>query len=100
MDRKETSQELLERAATVHFVGIGGIGMSGLAELLIQRGKRVTGSDVKGSPVIDHLREMGARVDIGHRAEAVLGADLVVSTSAARSENPELEEAGDGTCPW
>lgn len=93
MDQKETAQELLDRAATVHFVGIGGIGMSGLAELLIQRGKKVTGSDVKGSPMIDHLRELGARVSIGHAAEAVVGADLVVATSAARSENPELEEA-------
>ncbi len=85
--------ELLTRAETVHFVGIGGIGMSALAELLIGRGKRVTGSDVKTSPIVERLRTLGVRVGVGHREDAVAGADLVVATSAARLDNPELLEA-------
>ncbi|MHB0867896.1 MAG: UDP-N-acetylmuramate--L-alanine ligase [Chloroflexota bacterium] len=84
---------LLAAATTVHFVGIGGIGMSALAELLLRRGKRVTGSDVKPSSIVDRLEELGVRVNVGHAGEAVIGADLLVATSAARPDNPELLEA-------
>ncbi len=84
---------LLADAKTVHFVGIGGIGMSALAELLLGRGKRITGSDMKSSPLVERLEGMGVRVNVGHAGEAVVGADLVVATSAARSDNPELVEA-------
>ncbi|MGI5837169.1 MAG: UDP-N-acetylmuramate--L-alanine ligase [Chloroflexota bacterium] len=84
---------LLANISRVHFVGIGGIGMSALAELLLAKGKTVTGSDVKGSDLIERLKSLGIAVNIGHSAEAVLGADLVVFTSAARPDNPELEEA-------
>lgn len=85
--------DLLASTSRVHFVGIGGIGMSALAELLIARGKKVTGSDVKDSDLVQRLRSLGVVVNIGHSADAVLGADLVVFTSAARPDNPELEEA-------
>lgn len=84
---------LLTAASRVHFVGIGGIGMSALAELLLARDKKITGSDVKDSDLVERLRSLGVAVNIGHSAEAVLGADLVVFTSAARSDNPELAEA-------
>ncbi len=84
---------LLASAKTVHFVGIGGIGMSALAELLVGRGKWVTGSDVKSSPIVERLEGMGIRVNVGHAGESVIGADLVVATAAARSDNPELLEA-------
>ncbi len=67
--------------------------MSALAELLVGRGKRVTGSDVKSSPIVERLEGMGVRVNVGHAGESVIGADLVVATSAARSDNPELLEA-------
>jgi UDP-N-acetylmuramate--alanine ligase len=83
----------LSNAATVHFVGIGGIGMSALAELLVARGHTVTGSDVRASKLTERLHSLGVRVNIGHTAEAVHGADLVVATSAARPDNPELVEA-------
>lgn len=83
----------LDAVSAVHFVGIGGIGMSGLAELLMARRKRVTGSDVKDSAIVERLRSMGVRINIGHAADAVRGADLVVFTSAARPDNPELVEA-------
>jgi UDP-N-acetylmuramate--alanine ligase len=83
----------LAQARTVHFVGIGGAGMSGLAEVLIARGRIVTGSDASSSATVERLRRRGARISIGHSAEAVRGADLVVVTSAAKAENPELTEA-------
>ncbi len=79
--------------ADIHFVGIGGIGMSALADLLIARGHRVSGSDVRSSPMTERLSLLGVRVNIGHEAAAVHGADLVVVTSAAKAENPELAEA-------
>ncbi|GAW28790.1 UDP-N-acetylmuramate--L-alanine ligase [Carboxydocella sp. ULO1] len=77
----------------VHFIGIGGSGMSGLAELLLGRGHQVSGSDVKASQVTAKLERMGARVSIGHRAELVEGAELVVVSTAIRPENPELVRA-------
>jgi len=92
--RLPQGESKLLAATAVHFVGIGGIGMSALAELLRARGKTVSGSDVKDSTLVERLRSMGVRVNVGHAAEAVLGADLVVYTSAARPDNPELAEAG------
>ncbi len=91
--------KLLEHAATVHFVGIGGIGMSALAELLLRRGKRITGSDMKLSPLVERLQALGIRVNVGHSGESVVGADLVVATSAARPDNPELMEAASRGIP-
>ena len=85
--------DLLSSAGTIHFVGIGGIGMSALAELLAGRGKKVTGSDVRSSSVTERLAAMGIPVRIGHAAESVAGADLVVATSAARPDNEEIQEA-------
>jgi UDP-N-acetylmuramate--alanine ligase len=80
----------------IHFVGIGGIGMSGLAEILLTMGCRVTGSDLKRSPVTNRLRRRGARIHFGHRAENVSSANppqLVVVTSALAKANPEVAEA-------
>lgn len=78
----------------VHFIGVGGAGMSGLAEILLARGLRVSGSDVSESPKIDELRNRGATVLIGHAAQNVEeGVDLVVYSSAVKNaRNPELEE--------
>jgi UDP-N-acetylmuramate--alanine ligase len=78
---------------TVHFTGIGGIGMSGLAELLLARGFTVTGSDVQASAATARLASLGAAVSIGHRAENVAGANMVVVTSAVGEGNPEVDEA-------
>ena len=77
----------------VHFVGIGGIGMSGIALLLMQRGIRVSGSDSKESETVATLRAAGARVFIGHAAENVHEASEIVVSSAIREDNPELVEA-------
>jgi UDP-N-acetylmuramate--alanine ligase len=77
----------------VHFTGIGGIGMSGIAEVLLNLGYPVSGSDVKLSPITERLAVMGARVTEGHRAENIEGAKAVVVTSAVSKDNPELIEA-------
>jgi len=77
----------------VHFTGIGGIGMSGLAEVLLELGYRVTGSDLRMSPVTERLTRLGATIYEGHAAENVGGAKAVVVTSAARADNPEIVEA-------
>ncbi|MFD1914306.1 UDP-N-acetylmuramate--L-alanine ligase [Halodurantibacterium flavum] len=77
----------------IHFVGIGGIGMSGIAEVLMTLGYRVQGSDLRESAITRRLEELGARVFIGQRAENVADAEVVVISSAIRKGNPELEEA-------
>lgn len=77
----------------VHFVGIGGIGMSGIAEVLLNLGFKVSGSDLKASPVTDRLKSLGANIHIGHRAENVTGAEVVVTSSAIAPDNPEVVEA-------
>lgn len=77
----------------IHFTGIGGIGMSGLAEVLLEMGYRVTGSDLKLSPVTERLTRLGAVVYQGHAAKNIAGANAIVVTSAARADNPEIVEA-------
>ncbi len=77
----------------VHFVGIGGIGMSGIAEVLLTLGYQVSGSDLKLSPITERLAKIGATIHLGHTAENVTGAKAVVVTSALDSQNPEVAEA-------
>jgi len=77
----------------VHFVGIGGIGMSGIAEVLVTLGYTVRGSDVADSANVKRLRDMGVTVNIGHKAENLDGADVVVVSSAIKPDNPELVAA-------
>ena len=74
----------------VHFVGIGGISMSGIAKVLINNGVKVSGSDRSESKAVDELRSMGAKVFIGHSEENISNQDLVVHTAAVKSDNPEL----------
>ena len=81
------------RTRRVHFVGIGGIGMSGIAELLANLGYEVSGSDARRSDVTDRLAQMGVRVEIGHQAAHVGNADVVVVSSAIAEANPEIAEA-------
>jgi UDP-N-acetylmuramate--alanine ligase len=77
----------------IHFVGIGGIGMSGIAEVLLNLGYRVSGSDLKSSAVTQRLAGLGATVFEGHRADNIAGAEVVVTSSAIAGENPEVVEA-------
>ena len=78
----------------IHFVGIGGIGMSGIAEVLLNLGYQISGSDLKSSPVTQRLVALGAQVFEGHGAENVSGSDVVVTSSAIVRDNPEVAEAG------
>jgi len=84
---------MLGRTRHIHFVGIGGIGMSGIAELLANLGYEVSGSDTKRSDVTDRLVQLGVRVHTGHDASNVGQADVVVVSSAIRRDNPETVEA-------
>jgi UDP-N-acetylmuramate--alanine ligase len=77
----------------IHFVGIGGIGMSGIAEVLLNLGYKVSGSDLKNSPVTERLTSLGATVFDGHRPENTAGAEVVVTSSAVAAGNPEVLEA-------
>src|SRR5216683_588132 len=77
----------------IHFVGIGGIGMSGIAEVLSNLGYTVQGSDASESGNVARLREKGVKVSVGHRAENVEGADVVVVSTAIKRDNPELMAA-------
>ena len=77
----------------IHMIGIGGSSMSGLAEMLMEKGYDVSGSDRDEGYLIHHVREKGCRVMIGHRAENVHGADLVVYSAAIAADNPERTEA-------
>src|SRR5437867_3611834 len=90
---KETGTSMLGKIRKIHFVGIGGIGVSGISEVLINLGFTVSGSDLKASAVTARLARLGARVFEGHRAENVRGAEVVVISSAVRPDNPEILEA-------
>ncbi|MFT5369904.1 MAG: UDP-N-acetylmuramate--alanine ligase [Candidatus Latescibacterota bacterium] len=79
----------IKTGTRVHFVGIGGVGMSALAELLHQRGCRISGSDRQASPLTDRLKTLGVSVQIGHSANHIQGADVLIYTSAADPKNPE-----------
>src|SRR5690554_5897437 len=76
-----------------HFVGIGGAGMSVVAELMLAQGHTVSGSDAREAPTLARLRALGAQVQIGHSADAVAGATTVVVSSAISTDNPELAAA-------
>jgi len=82
-----------KRNVAIHFVGIGGIGMSGIAEVLLNLGYPVTGSDLRDGEVTRRLTGLGAGISIGHRADNVARADVVVVSSAVRPDNPEIAAA-------
>src|SRR5438874_8103441 len=77
----------------IHFVGIGGIGMSGIAEVLLNLGYKISGSDLKSSSITQRLASLGAVIDVGHAAANLAGADVVVTSSAVSIDNPEVAEA-------
>ena len=88
-----TREPMMHRIGRVHFVGIGGSGMSGIAEVLAGLNYRVTGSDINETTVIDRLRGLGVEVQIGHSAANVEGADVLVVSSAVNETNPEVAAA-------
>ena len=84
---------MMKTVKNVHFVGIGGIGMSGIAEILLSQGFTITGSDLNKTEVTDRLESLGTKVFEGHSAENLKNADVVVYSSAVNLENPEVKEA-------
>nr|MDK2851663.1 UDP-N-acetylmuramate--alanine ligase [Candidatus Cloacimonadota bacterium] len=84
---------MLGRTKKIHFVGIGGIGMSGIAEFLRNQGLEISGSDMKKTEVTDHLEEIGIRVTEGHDPSLIRDADVVVKSSAVKDNNPEIVAA-------
>ncbi|XOV87300.1 MAG: UDP-N-acetylmuramate--L-alanine ligase [Pseudomonadota bacterium] len=89
----------MRRIRQIHFIGIGGAGMCGIAEVLLNQGYQISGSDISDGPVTRRLRELGARVDIGHSASHIDGADVVVTSSAIDPANPEVMAAAQRRIP-
>jgi UDP-N-acetylmuramate--alanine ligase len=87
------------KAKHIHFVGIGGIGMSGIAELLLNLGYKVSGSDIQNSTVTGRLADLGGKIYSGHKKENIEGADVVVYSSAVPGDNPEIVEARETYIP-
>jgi UDP-N-acetylmuramate--alanine ligase len=92
-------RDRMRRINTIHFVGIGGSGMGGIAEVLINLGYAVQGSDARENAVTQHLARIGARISIGHTAENIAGADVVVVSSAIAKGNPEVDAAQELRIP-
>jgi UDP-N-acetylmuramate--alanine ligase len=90
---------MFERFRVIHFVGIGGIGMSGIAEVLHNLGYKVTGSDLKKSETTKRLKALGIRVYVGHKSENVDDAHVLVTSSAVSGDNPEVIEAARRSIP-
>jgi UDP-N-acetylmuramate--alanine ligase len=84
---------MFQKVKKVHFVGIGGIGMSGIAELLINIGFTVSGSDLMESPIVERLERMGAKIHLGHAAKNINDCDVLVYSSAVKPNNVELKQA-------
>src|SRR3990167_8117807 len=86
---------MIKAGEHIHFIGIGGIGMSGIASILLRQGYAVSGSDLKESPITLKLAASGARILYGHSRANINGADVVVYSSAIREDNPELSFSRD-----
>ena len=90
---------MFKKIQHIHFVGIGGSGMSGIAEVLLHLGYKVSGSDLKKTDVTEHLEKLGAKVFIGHKAGNISGANVVVTSTAVHKTNPEVVEAEKNKIP-
>ncbi|GAB2795928.1 UDP-N-acetylmuramate--L-alanine ligase [Halomonas shantousis] len=99
MSRPAASKLGMRRIRRIHFVGVGGAGMCGIAEVLCNQGYEVSGSDLKESSVTAHLRDCGIRIAIGHAAENAGGADVIVVSTAVDPANPEIAWAREHRVP-
>ncbi|SEO47931.1 UDP-N-acetylmuramate--L-alanine ligase [Luteibacter sp. UNC138MFCol5.1] len=97
--RLRAHEDFMTSFRRVHFIGVGGVGMSGIAEVLCNLGYSVSGSDRAPSPTTDRLAGLGVEVHIGHEASNVDGADVIVTSSAIRQDNPELVAARAARIP-
>src|SRR5699024_6734748 len=89
----------MRRVKQIHFVGIGGAGMSGIAEVLLNEGYQITGSDIQENAVTLQLAEMGAKIFLQHSADNIAGASVVVVSSAIKPDNPEVIAAREARIP-
>ncbi len=96
---KQQKKNAMRRVERIHFVGIGGAGMGGIAEVLVNEGYKVSGSDIAPNPVVDRLTSLGACIVIGHQAENIEGASVVVVSSAIKTDNPEVAAAIEQRIP-
>src|ERR1035437_2863388 len=95
-----TNNNMFSSVKNVHFVGIGGVGMSGIAEILLDQGFAISGSDLTRSEVTEHLASLGATIYVGHAATNLAHADVVVYSSAIKpNENPEVIAAMERKIP-
>lgn len=103
LDKKRQSRTIeipeMRRIRRIHFVGIGGVGMCGIAEVLLNQGYSVSGSDLKAGAATERLNQLGAMIFIGHRAENVKNANVVVVSTAVHTNNPEIEAAREWRIP-
>ena len=99
MDKEKVGGGVLENVRRIHFIGIGGSGMSPLARILLEMGYEVSGSDLKRSEVTKALADQGAKIKIGHMAENVAGAEVVVTSTAISDENVEVAAASKSKIP-
>ncbi|RLQ23728.1 UDP-N-acetylmuramate--L-alanine ligase [Seongchinamella sediminis] len=99
LDRNVYTVPEMRRVRRIHMIGVGGTGMSGIAEVLVNLGYQVTGSDLRDSAVTARLRDKGVEVFIGHREDNVGAADVVVSSSAVDESNPEVAAAREARIP-
>ncbi len=99
MNNVSQAEEGMGRIRRIHFVGIGGVGMSGIAEVMQNLGYRVSGSDLRENATVRRLAELGIRIDLGHAAENVRHADVVVISSAVAPDNPEVVAARERRIP-
>ena len=90
---KKGEVSLLENMKKIHFVGIGGAGMSAIAKILVEKNFEVSGSDLHGSELVEKLRSQGAKIVQGHCGENVTGKDAIVVSTAISSDNPEVVAA-------
>ena len=90
---------LTQKVKNIHLIGIGGAGMNGIAEILLNLGFAITGSDVRSTSVTDHLVSIGARIFIGHSPDNVASCDVVVYSSAVKENNPEIQAARERKIP-
>ena len=91
--------EMMGRTRHIHMIGIGGSGMSGIAEVLLNLGYQVSGSDLQAGAAVQRLTALGATIAIGHRAENVAGVDVVVTSTAVQEDNPEVHRAREQRIP-
>ena len=99
MDAVREAETGMGRIRRIHFVGIGGVGMSGIAEVLQNLGYKVSGSDLRENATVKRLAEQGIRIDLGHAAGNVRGADVVVISTAVATDNPEVAAARELRIP-